>query len=154
VKKGTRIWQPISDEDREWFPQLIGMRWQDAVKDAAFQYRDDGFISQYLSPKVMRDFRMFTIELDYTTDDPTYVTEIHDDVGFKNLRRSLAKSKERINAVPQIAVIGADLDGDRILKLHYTEYEDRELAMDDAAEVVAYIDELWGYPCELKDHEG
>lgn len=151
IRKGNRIWQPISDEDREWFPQLIGKRWQDAIKEAAFEYRDDGFISQYLSPKVMRDFHMFTIELDYTNDDPTYVTEIHDDVGFKNVRRALAKSKERINAVPQIAVVGADLDGDRILKLKYTPYEERELDEEDAEMVVSYIDELWGYPCELTD---
>lgn len=143
-----------TEEDREWFPQLVGKRWQEAVKEAAFEYRDDGFIAQYLSPKVIRDMRMFTISVKYPEDDedeiPAVVTEIHDDVGYKNVRSSLARSMERINTVPQITVVSADLDNTRTLSLEYEPYMGRTLDLDDADAVIDYIDSLWGYVAEIQ----
>lgn len=150
-----REWVPITDEDREWFPHLIGTRWQDAVKEAVFEYRDDSFIQQYLSPKVIRDFKLFNVRFDNTQDltdphhRPAVVTEIHDTQGFKNLRIALARSMERINYVPQIKVIGADLEGDRELRLVYEPYEQRTLHLEDADIVTDAVDYLWGYSVEL-----
>jgi len=151
-----RICENPTEEDKEWFPQLIGKRWQDAVKEAAFEHRDDGFVAQYLSPKVIRDLKIFTVKLSYPEDAgdeddeiPGIVTEIHDDVGYRNIRNALAKSMERINHVPQIAVIGADMEGDRTLVLKYMPYEGRQLDVAEAEEVSDYIDMLWGYQVEL-----
>ena len=157
-----------TDEDREWFPHLMGRRWQDVVKEAAFEHRDDGFIAQNLSPKVIRDLKLFTIGFDHGADaadhgpddDSDYdsvddgsliatVTEIHDDVDYKNIRNSLARSMERINYVPQIIVREADLEGDRTLKLEYVPYMGRTLDVEDANLVMDYIDELWGYAVEI-----
>lgn len=145
-----RICENPTNEDREWFPQLIGKRWQDAIKEAAFEHRDDGFVAQCLSPKVIRDFRMFSISLTHPDDEgaesiPAVVSEIHDEVGYKNLRNSLARSMERINYVPQIAVVSADLEGDRTLSLQYIPYMGRTLDLKDADAVTDYIDYLWGY---------
>jgi stage V sporulation protein R len=152
-----RICTAPTDEDREWFPQLIGKRWQDAVKEAAFEHRDDSFIAQYLSPKIIREWHLFTVSLDYPTDEQTrdiqpaaIVSEIHDEQGYRNIRNALAQSMERINHVPQIKVIGADLEGDRTLMLKYVPYKGRELDPNDATTVVDYIDFLWGYACELE----
>lgn len=149
-----RICENPTAEDKEWFPQLIGKRWQDAVKDAAFEYRDDGFIAQYLSPNVIRDMKMFSVQMIFPEDEddeeiPAIVTEIHDDVGYKNIRNLLAQSMERINFVPQIIVVDADLDGDRILKLQYKQYMGRTLEVNDADLVTDHIDSLWGYAVEL-----
>jgi stage V sporulation protein R len=148
-----RICEKPTDEDKEWFPQLVGKRWQDAVKEAAFEHRDDGFIAQYLSPKVIRDMRMFAIHMTNPEDDseeiPATVSEIHDDVGYKNIRNLLAQSMERINFVPQIAVVGAAMEGDRTLTLQYIPYKGRTLEMDDADMVTDHIDNLWGYPVEI-----
>jgi len=154
TKKGNRIWEPITDEDREWFPQLIGKRWQDAVKEAAFEHRDDSFIAQWLSPKVIRDMKMFSIKMTMPDDEdeediPAIVSEIHDDVGYKNIRNALARSMERVNFVPQIAVVGADMEGDRTLQLAYKPYLGRTLHHEDADLVAEYVDALWGYPVEL-----
>lgn len=147
-----RICENPTDEDREWFPNMVGMRWQDAVKEAAFEHRDDSFIAQYLSPKVMRDMKMFSVNLNYDgTDSPAIVSDIHDEVGYKNIRTNLARSMERINYVPQIVVVGADMDGDRTLRLKYIPHMGRELDIEDATDVVDYIDELWGYKVELDD---
>jgi spore cortex formation protein SpoVR/YcgB (stage V sporulation) len=150
-----RICEEPTDEDKEWFPQLIGMRWQDAIKQAAFEHRDDGFIAQYLSPKVIRDFKLFSIGINHENDEQSMgnttaiVTEIHDDIGYRNIRNSLAQSMERINYVPQIMVVGADMEGDRTLKLKYVPHLGRGLALPDAEICTDYIDFLWGYSVEL-----
>lgn len=156
-----RICENPTDEDREWFPHIIGRRWQEVVKEAAFEHRDDSFVAQYLSPKVIRDLKLFTIAFsndkgedddeDYPDEDhiTAIVTEIHDEVGYKNIRNALAKSMERINYVPQIVVKSADLEGDRTLKLEYIPYMNRGLDLDDADLVTDYIDSLWGYAVEI-----
>jgi spore cortex formation protein SpoVR/YcgB (stage V sporulation) len=151
-----RICTEPTEEDKEWFPQLIGVRWQDAIKEAVFEHRDDSFVAQYLSPKVIRDQRLFTVSLDYSTDEQAasvsaVVSEIHDDIGYKNIRSALARSMERINFVPQIQVVSADLEGDRTLKLKYVPYKGRQLALEDAETVTNYIDYLWGYAVQLED---
>lgn len=153
-----RICENPTDEDREWFPHLIGRPWQEVTKEAAFEHRDDSFIAQYLSPKVIRDFKMFSVKIEGTSNDSSladdvsthaYVSEIHDDIGYKNIRNSLASSMELINRIPQIKVVGADLEGDRTLKLQYIPFKNREIDVESADMVIQYIDELWGYPVEL-----
>lgn len=155
--KGSK-WIPITDEDKAWFPELIGRKWQDVLKEACFEHRDDSFIQQYLSPKVIRDLQLFTVQIEYGSADEdevvddenplaasAKVSEIHDDIGYRNIRTALARSKERLNYVPQIVVEGSDLEGDRTLYLKYVSYMGRELEEDDAHEVLLYLDELWGY---------
>ena len=152
-----RMCEKPTAEDKEWFPNVIGRRWQDVVKEAAFEYRDDGFISQFLSPKVIRDLKLFNVNLNYDAKEKgkdtkalaAIVTEIHDEVGYRAIRALLAKSMERINYVPQIKVMGANLTGDRKLKLKYVPYDGRALHVNDAHAVSDAIDYLWGYAVEL-----
>jgi stage V sporulation protein R len=148
-----RMIEAPTDEDREWFPHLMGRRWQEVVQEACFEHRDDSFIMQYLSPNVIRKLGLFSVKIDRNDDgDPqAFVSEIHDDVGYKQLRINLARSRERINGVPVIKVIGADMEGDRTLSLAYVPYKGRELDRDSATQVADYIDYLWGYPVELDD---
>lgn len=150
-----RICENPTEEDKEWFPWLIGQRWQDAVKDAAFNHRDDSFIQQYLSPKVMRDFKFFSVKIgqDDDGDRNAFVSEIHDEVGYKTLRTNLARSYERVNRVPQIKVVDADLEGDRTLYLEYVPFAGRKLSKHTAKQVADHIDYLWGYPVELDDKD-
>lgn len=150
-----RKWIPITEEDKRWFPELLGRKWQDVIKEACFEHRDDSFIMQYLSPKVIRDMKLFTVSIEYEgAENPlaatAIVSEIHDDLGFANIRTALARSKERVNYVPQIVVEGADLEGDRTLYLRYDAYMGRELDEKDAAEVIAYLDDLWGFKVQLE----
>ena len=54
------------DEDRQWFPEIAGAGDAMAVlRDIWANYRDESFISQYLSPRLMRQMRMFQLH-----DDP------------------------------------------------------------------------------------
>ena len=146
-----RICENPTQEDKEWFPYLQGKRWQDAVQEAVFEHRDDSFVAQYLSPKVIRDLKMFSVNFKHDNDgDPgAYVSEIHDEIGYRNIRSFLARSFERINYVPQIKIVGADMEGDRTLHLRYEPYSGRTLNIDDANVVTDYVDYLWGYSIEL-----
>jgi len=152
-----RICEKPTEEDRDWFPHLIGKRWQDAIKEAVFEHRDDSFIMQYLSPNVIRKMGLFSVnvteDLENFEGQKAVVSDIHDEAGYKQIRINLARSYERINRVPQIAVTGADLEGDRTLYLEYIPYMGRKLDRETAESVADYIDFLWGYPVELDDGE-
>src|SRR5215470_1563403 len=57
-----RIAERPTEEDRMWFPQFAGSGdWMGVLKDAWANYRDESFIQQFLSPKVMRDLRLFAL---------------------------------------------------------------------------------------------
>ncbi len=61
-----RIVTDPDDEDREWFPDIAGTGDAMAVlRDVWANYRDESFISQFLSPRLMRHLRMFHLH-----DDP------------------------------------------------------------------------------------
>ncbi|MGK3879492.1 SpoVR family protein, partial [Enterococcus faecium] len=56
-----RICEAPTDEDRAWFPDIAGSDWLPTLDHAMRNFKDESFIGQYLSPKVMRDFRLFAI---------------------------------------------------------------------------------------------
>ena len=147
-KDVARAAQNPDDEDREWIPSVCGMKWQDAIKMGASEFRDDGFIMQMMSPKVIRQMGLFSIE--YKENSPTTVIEIQDELGYKNIRNQLAASKQRINFCPEIYVSGSNLQTDRELMLKYNPHMGRGLDVDDAKEVLKHIDYLWGYPVSLE----
>src|SRR6266403_1822573 len=53
-----RICQEPTDEDREWFPDIVGKDWLDVFHDIIKNYKDETFILQFLSPKVIRDRKL------------------------------------------------------------------------------------------------
>ncbi len=56
-----RICEDPDDEDRRWFPEIAGSDWLETFDFAMRNFKDESFIAQYLSPKVMRDFRLFAV---------------------------------------------------------------------------------------------
>lgn len=142
-----RICENPTEEDKEWFPALIGKDWREAIQDAAFEYRDESFIQQFLSPKVIRDFRMFTARYD---NQGGVIKDISDSIGYAEIRKDLAESFARINFVPEIIIKGAEFSGDRTLHLKYNRFNDRDLDENTAARVIAAIIKLWGYEVEFE----
>jgi spore cortex formation protein SpoVR/YcgB (stage V sporulation) len=146
-----RICVKPTEEDREWFPQLAGCNDPvNALKDIWAHYRDESFISQYLSPRVMRDWRMF-----HLVDDPAEPTlrveAIHDERGYRRIRRAFAREYDVGHVDPQIEVVAVDLQGDRRLILQHSVREGRLLASRDASEVLGYLADLWGYPVLMRE---
>ena len=82
-----RICEKPTAEDRDWFPAFAGKGdWMGTLKDAWANYRDESFIEQFLSPKLMRDFRLFAL-YDKAADPALTVSAIHDERGYKRVRR-------------------------------------------------------------------
>ena len=62
-------------------------------------FKDESFISQYLSPKLIREFRFFAIS-DHQANPKLEVAAIHDDEGYRDIRRLLAAQHNRDNLCP------------------------------------------------------
>lgn len=144
-----RIVTEPKDEDREWFPDLAGTGdWRAALKHAWANYRDESFIQQYLSPRLIRDMRLFVLTDE--SDDPFYeVADIHDDRGYRHVRQSLARGYDPGIADPDIQVVDADLKGDRVLRLKHTVRDGIPLAESDRNQTLWHLKRLWGYEVQL-----
>jgi spore cortex formation protein SpoVR/YcgB (stage V sporulation) len=142
-----RICEDPTDEDREWFPEWAGGDWLEVCLDAVANYRDESFIRQFLSPKLMRDFKMFT--LDNQERSKNYeVSAIHDTRGYKHIRNTLASQYEIINFIPDITVVGANFKTDRVLTLLH-QIHSGKLLHTNTTSVLEHMKSLWGYQIVL-----
>lgn len=140
-----RICEDPKAEDHEWFPDIAGSNdWRAVLKSAWSDYRDESFILQYLSPTVMRNMRMFALG-DVAEDTHIEIAAIHDDHGFRRVRQTLSTMYDLGMNEANIQVVGADLDGDRTLKLRHTVHNNKLLKEDTSEAVLTHIESLWGY---------
>jgi stage V sporulation protein R len=146
-----RICEQPADEDREWFPQLAGQPWVESIQFAMANFKDDSLIEQYLSPKVMRDMRLFLLH-DSAEDRSKYdVTAIHNEHGYRLLRQALAAQYRLEAHTPQISVARANDDTDRALLLHHRVLGGRLLEAESVGAVLAHVKELWGFDVVLEE---
>ena len=145
-----RIVTDPSEEDRQWFPELAGSGdWRAALKDAWANYRDESFILQYLSPRLIRKWRLFVLEDD--TRMPHYeVSAIHDERGYRHVRQALARSYDLSMIEPDIQVVDVDLLGDRQLRLRHQVRNGVPLVEGERDRVLHYLRRLWGYDVALE----
>jgi spore cortex formation protein SpoVR/YcgB (stage V sporulation) len=143
-----RVCETPDDEDYEWFPDIAGTEWRPVIRDIAANYRDESAIRQFLGPKVMRDWKMFTLE-DKESESNYKVGAIHNEQGFKRIRKALADSYETAAMIPDIQIHNADIHGDRTLYLKHHSYKERKLNKDDAESVLESVKRLWGYEVDL-----
>ena len=121
-----RICENPTDEDRDWFPNLAGTPWLPALHHAMRNFKDESFIGQYLSPKVIRDLRLFAI-LDDEHQEHLRVSAIHDTQGYREVREALSKQYDLASREPDIQVWSVNLRGDRSLTLRHTRNNNRPL---------------------------
>lgn len=138
-----RICEDPTAEDREWFPQMAGTDWVGAVDFAMRNYKDESFVTQYLSPRVIRDLRLFAVA-DHRANDYLEIDSIHDERGYRRVRRLLAAQYDRDVMLPNMQVVAFDRDGDRSLVVRYTMSRMRPLA-DDYKRVAQSLANLWGF---------
>lgn len=144
-----RICEDPTDEDREWFPDLAGSDWLDAVHFAMENFKDESFISQYLSPKLIRDFKLFAIS-DDDHKNHIEVSAIHDDPGYRKIREKLAAQYNLSNLEPNIQVFNVDVRGDRSLTLQYI--PQNRIPLDPSYhEVMKHLHRLWGFDVILEE---
>jgi spore cortex formation protein SpoVR/YcgB (stage V sporulation) len=147
----ARIVREPTEEDRYWFPMIAGTGDEmAALKDVWANYRDDSFVGQFLSPHLMRNWRMFHI-VDEESAPKLKVESIHNERGYQDLRRSLASDYEAGRHTPDIQVVDVDLAGSRRLVLHHRVFAGKLLDVVDAALVLRHLAELWGYEVALEE---
>ena len=143
-----RICDNPTEEDRRWFPDIAGTPWLPALDQAMRNFKDESFIGQYLSPKLMRDFRLFAITDDEKQSD-LVVSAIHDDEGYKRLREALSRQYDLGSREPNIQVWDVDMRGDRSLTLRHTQHNGRPLG-EGVEEVLKHAVRLWGFGVKLE----
>jgi stage V sporulation protein R len=146
-----RICEAPTPEDREWFPHFAGNN--DAMgtlRDAWANYRDESFIEQFLSPKLMRDFRLFGLA-DRASDSAYRVAAIHNDSGYRRVRANLARQYDVGIGEPNIQVVRADLKGDRRLVLEHRMHRGVPLHDKTKDTVLAHVERLWGHDVSLRE---
>jgi len=149
-----RICENPTDEDREWFPDIAGSDWVKTLDFAMRNFKDESFIMQYLSPRLIRELKLFSI-LDDDKENMLNVSAIHDEAGYRYIRAALAEQYNLGSREPNLQVHSVDLRGDRSLTLRYTPHNRRPLN-DDTDEVIKHLSRLWGFTVriEVPDENG
>src|SRR5271168_2829040 len=139
-------------EDREWFPDIAGKGDAMAVlRDIWANYRDESFIAQFLSPRLMRQFRLFHLHDDPEERAGIKVDAIHDERGYRRIRRELSRQYDVGFIDANIEVVDVDLAGDRRLMLRHTVVHGAQLNEADAKRVLQHLADLWGYDVVLRE---
>ncbi|MDX1634174.1 MAG: SpoVR family protein [Marinobacter sp.] len=143
-----RICENPTAEDRQWFPDIAGSDWVETLHFAMKNFKDESFIQQFLSPKVMRDLKLFAIA-DDEDEDVYRITAIHDEPGYRLLREKLARQYNLSFREPNLQVWNVDLRGDRSLTLRHIPVDG--IPMGQATEeVLRHVHRLWGFDVHLE----
>jgi spore cortex formation protein SpoVR/YcgB (stage V sporulation) len=147
-----RIVTNPDDEDRDWFPDIAGQGDAMAVlRDVWANYRDESFVGQFLSPRLIRHMRLFHLHDDPKESAGIRVDAIHDERGYRRIRRQLSRQYDVGFFDANIEVVDVDLAGDRRLMLQHTVAQGAQLYEADARHVLQYLADLWGYDVSLTE---
>ncbi|PJE79878.1 hypothetical protein CI610_01153 [invertebrate metagenome] len=144
-----RICEEPTKEDKQWFPDIAGSDWLETLHFAMKNFKDESFILQFLSPKVMRDMRLFCIN-DDEGNPYLEVNAIHDESGYANLREALAAQYNLGNREPNIQIYNVDVRGDRSLALRHYMHQGRPLDPENTRELIKHLHRLWGFNVKLE----
>ena len=144
-----RVCESPTDEDRQWFPDIAGSNWQETLDFAMRDFKDESFILQFLSPRLIRDLKLFSVADDEASDH-LEVTAIHDEWGYQSIRESLSANYDLGNLEPYIQVYNVNVRGDRALTLRHDMHNGRPLEQENAEEVVRHLHQLWGFDVILE----
>ena len=145
MKDIERICNEPTEEDHVWFKDIAGCRdHMNVLRDVWANYRDESFILQYLSPRLMRHFGLFHVT-DNADDPHLKVEAIHDERGYRSIKRALARHYDPAYFTPDIQVVDVNLAGDRKLIVQHRATNRILLEEKNARMVLQYIADLWGY---------
>jgi len=140
-----RICEHPEEEDRSWFPEIAGNgEAMQTIRHAWAEYRDESFVMQFLSPRLIRELRMFAVN--NHSDQPfVSINEIHDEQGYRNIRQQLASQYDLSKQDADIEVTDADLKGSRRLVLTHRVHNGRRLNKEQCNRTLRHVANLWGY---------
>jgi spore cortex formation protein SpoVR/YcgB (stage V sporulation) len=146
-----RICTVPTAEDKQWFPHIAGCNdHMNVLRDVWANYRDESFILQYLSPRLVRHFSLFHV-VDDASEPNMRVEAIHDERGYRKIKQALAKQYDVSWNSADIQVVDVNLAGDRRLILHHRALNRVLLEEKDARMVLQHLADLWGYDVLMKE---
>ncbi|MGB4076715.1 MAG: SpoVR family protein [Minisyncoccia bacterium] len=140
-----------TEEDRKWFSWAGDRQWRTRLRHAWADYTDQTLIEQYLSPRLMRELKLFVVRDEgrhYVVTD-TLHERTPSRTGYEAIRAKLADSYALDARIPRVEVVGADLLDERTLKLRYVPREGMTLKEESAVSVLEHAERLWGYKVSL-----
>ncbi len=143
-----RICENPTEEDRQWFPDMAGSNWLDTLHYVMRNFKDESFVAQYLSPKLMRDMRMFAV-LDDESRSELEVSAIHNQSGYQYVRQALSRQYDINHREPNIQVWSVNTRGNRSLTLRHFRSDGRSLG-DSTNEVLRHMARLWQFDVYLE----
>jgi spore cortex formation protein SpoVR/YcgB (stage V sporulation) len=144
-----RICENPTDEDSEWFPDIAGSDWQKTLDFAMRNFKDESFILQFLSPKLIRDLKLFCIVDDDKNND-IHVDAIHDENGYRTIRSSLAGQYNLGNREPNIQAYSVNVRKDRSLTLRHNQFNRKPIDEESAIDVLKHVHRLWGFDVHIE----
>jgi len=142
-----------TDEDREWMGDIAGNGDPyGTLRDIWANYRDESFVSQFLSPRVIREFSIFNV-VDDEDEEEMNVAAIHDERGYRKIRRALSKQYDIAYRDADIQIVDVDLAGDRKLILQHRVLDGIVLEETDTEKVLQHVADLWGYDVKLVEQD-
>jgi spore cortex formation protein SpoVR/YcgB (stage V sporulation) len=141
-----------TQEDHDWFPHIAGNGdWLGVLKDAWANYRDESFVAQFLSPKVIRDMKLFSI-MDDSNDDSYYVSDIHDERGYRRVRKHLSEMYDIGLNTPDVQVVDMDPKTRQLLLVHNSR-NGLHLEPNNGAAVNDLVERLWGFEVLIEERK-
>lgn len=144
-----RICEAPTEEDKQFFPDIAGADWLDTLHHAMQNYKDESFILQFLSPKVIRDLKLFSI-VDDSRVQHIEVSDIHDERGYKAIREQLSSQYNMSRQEPNIQIYDVDLRGDRSITLRHVQQDNIPLDHATTKEVLKHLHQLWRFDARLE----
>lgn len=150
-----RIVTQPTEEDRAWFPDIAGRGdVMGVLRGIWADYRDESFVSQFLSPNLIRQLRLFHLYDDPEQEEGILVSAIHDERGYRRIRRQLSREYDIGWTDPGIEIVDVDLAGDRRLLVQHKVTNDWMLQENDTKLVLQHLADLWGYDVLLQEIDG
>jgi len=148
-----RICENPTQEDKKWFPDIAGSDWNKTLHFAMQNFKDESFVQQFMSPRIIREFKFFSI-LDDDKERDLEITAIHDDPGYRDIRESLSKQYNLSMNEPNIQVYNVNVRGDRSLTLRHVRHNRRPLDEESAQEVLKHLRRLWKFDVVIESVQG
>lgn len=143
-----RICQNPDKEDKYYFPDICNTNWVETLKHIVANYRDESFLLQFISPKIIKKFKLFSIETEQL-DRFWSIKHTHDEEHLLNIRHILSSQYDLSKRIPHIEIMAVDWEGDRSIFLNHYVMDNIVLAHDDARRTAEYFHILWGHPVRI-----
>lgn len=148
VREAMRLAEEPTDEEARLMPGVCGIGRERALRDVLEWHTSESLIREYLTPRLLREFRLFVLEND-ATKDHYLVTAIHDPDGWEEVSRRLGEAWDPTSAIPDVRVRGTSNHGIRLDLIHVARRGER-LCPKNTPAVLAALRDLWGGPVRIQ----